>query len=95
MAATRQRPGKHARAVMGDRRWRVLPLAARAVWVELCDVADTLPHIRAPFPGRVATIEDIARLLGADVSEAAPAVNHLLATGILETYRDGYRLKAY
>ncbi len=95
MAPARQRPGRHARSVMGDQRWRVLPLGARAVWVELCDLADALPYVRSPSPARVATIEEIARLLSADGADAMAAVMALQTVGILEPYRDGYRLKAY
>lgn len=95
MAPVRQRPGRHARSVMGDQRWRVLPLGARAVWVELCDLADALPYVRSPSPARVATIEEIARLLSADGAEIAPAVAALVGIGVMETYRDGYRLRAY
>ncbi|GBQ32217.1 hypothetical protein [Gluconacetobacter azotocaptans] len=80
---------------MGDQRWRVLPLGARAAWLELCDLADALPHIRAPASARVATIEEIARLLAADIADITPAVTALVAIGVMETYRDGYRLRAY
>ncbi|MBB2157216.1 hypothetical protein HLH33_12995 [Gluconacetobacter diazotrophicus] len=94
MSAARQRPGKHARSVMSDRRWHVLGLAARAVWVELCDVADALPHIRSP--ARVAaTVDELSRLLAADAADVTPAIDQLVQLGVLEPYRDGFRLKAY
>ncbi|MBB2159711.1 hypothetical protein [Gluconacetobacter sacchari] len=95
MSAARQRPGRHARAVMGDTRWRVLPLAARALWIDLCDVADTLPYLRAPSRARYARADEIARLVGADAGGVDGAILHLVTTGILEPYQDGFRLKAY
>ncbi|WP_249194480.1 hypothetical protein [Gluconobacter sp. Dm-73] len=90
----RERPGKHARAVMSDRRWQPLSLAARAIWLGLTDVGDVVPSIRAP--GRAgATSDDIARYLAADAGAVRDALPSLVQCGVLEPVGSGYRLASY
>lgn len=92
--ARRERPGKHARSVMSDRRWQPLSLAARAIWLGLTDVGDVVPMIRAP--GRSgATPDEIARYLGADVEAVRDSVPELVQCGVLEAVGAGYRLASY
>jgi len=91
---SRQRPGKHARAVMSDCRWQPLSLAARAVWLALTDLGDVKPTIRAPVR-QGTTIEEIARCIAADVDAVRVAAAELVQCDVLEPVGSGFRLKAY
>ena len=93
--ASRRRYGIHARAIMADPRWSVLPLAARGMWLHLADIADVVTELRAPVRGQALTVSDLARLLAADPAEVIGAVSHLVNRDIIEPVADGYRLKAY
>lgn len=89
-----RRFGAHARAVMSDPRWTLLPLSARAAWLQLTDLADAMPEIRAPSrsPPDLATY---ARILSADADDVAGAVAALISVGVIESVSTGYRLRAY
>ncbi|WP_233582245.1 MULTISPECIES: hypothetical protein [Asaia] len=91
----RRRYGVHARSVMADPRWSVLPLAARGMWLHLTDIADVMPELRAPVRGQAVTVPDLARLLAAEPNEVIRAISHLVNRDIIEPVSDGYRLKAY
>lgn len=91
----RKQFGVHVRAVMSDPRWSVLPLSARAAWMQLTDLGDVMPELRAPMRNRTVTLADMARLLGADPDELGAAVAQLVQRDILEPVAGGYRLKAY
>ena len=91
----RRRYGVHARAVMADPRWSVLPLAARGMWLHLTDIADVMPELRMPVRGQALALPDLARLLAADPNEVIGAISHLVNRDIIEPVSDGYRLKAY
>jgi|GEM_PF-2235603 len=91
----RRRYGVHARSVMADPRWSVLPLAARGMWLHLTDIADVMPELRAPARGQALTLPDLARLLAAETNDVLGAVSHLVNRDIIEPVSDGYRLKAY
>lgn len=95
MAAPRQRFGKHARSVMADRRWVLLPLAARAAWLQLTDIGDVMPELRHPRSGGAVTITELSRLLAADPKELTAALEHLVRRDIMELLDSGYRLKAF
>ncbi|WP_395495585.1 hypothetical protein [Acetobacter sp. KSO5] len=95
MAAPRQRFGKHARSVMADRRWVLLPLAARAAWLQLTDIGDVMPELRQPRSGGAVQTDELCRLLSADQHDLAHALEHLVLRGILEPLDGGYRLKAF
>ncbi|MBL7233366.1 hypothetical protein [Komagataeibacter oboediens] len=90
----RQRPGKHARVLMTDRRWRLLGLSARAMWLELTDAADLMPELRAPVH-TAPDLEQFTRLVAANAAEVTTAIEQLVQLDILEAFRNGYRLKAY
>ncbi|GAB6854192.1 hypothetical protein [Asaia astilbis] len=94
-ASQRQRYGVHARSVMADPRWLVLPLSARGMWLHLTDIADAMPELRAPARGKALALADLARLLAADPSEVVGAISHLINRDIIEPVSDGYRLKAF
>lgn len=91
----RRRHGAHARSVMADPRWSVLPLAARGMWLHLTDIADVMPELRMPVRGQALALPDLARLLAADPNEVIGAISHLVNRDIIEPVSDGYRLKAY
>ncbi|MBV1835639.1 hypothetical protein [Acetobacter estunensis] len=95
MRPLRQRPGRHARVIMTDQRWQLLPLAARAAWLQIADIADAMPELRQPPAGRAVSIADLCRLLAADPSEFELALTHLVERQIMEPAFDGFRLKAY
>lgn len=94
MPPRRQRPGKHARALMGDSRWVVLSLAARAVWLGLTDIGDVVPAVRAPGRNGL-PVEDFARYLAADVVAVRAVVDELVRSGVLSPVGTGYRLISY
>ncbi|MFT8785443.1 hypothetical protein [Gluconobacter oxydans] len=80
--------------MMSDRRWQPLSLAARAIWLGLTDIGDVVPAIRAP--GRSgATVDEIARYLGADIDAVRAAAPELVQCGVLEPVGTGYRLASY
>lgn len=91
----RQRFGKHARSVMADRRWVLLPLCARAAWLQLTDIGDVMPELRQPPAGRAVQVEELCRLLGADHDELQAALRQLLERDVMEQVGAGYRLKAF
>jgi len=90
----RERPGAHARAIMSDRRWLALPLAARAAWLGIADLADVMPEIRVPRGLPVAE-EKVARMLGADRHEFEEAAVRLNELGIVERAKGGLRLRVF
>ena len=92
--SSRQRPGKHARSVMSDRRWPLLSLAARALWLGCTDVGDVVPAVRAP--GRTGvSVEDYARYLATDTDVVRLAVSELVQCDVMEPVGSGFRLKSY
>lgn len=95
MKPHRQRFGRHARSVMADRRWVLLPLCARAAWLQLTDIADVMPELRQPPAGRAVLLDDLCRLLSASPDEMGFAVRSLVERDVLEKVADGYRLKAF
>ncbi|ANA13092.1 hypothetical protein [Acetobacter oryzifermentans] len=95
MKAPRQRFGKHARAVMADRRWPLLPLSARAAWLQLTDIGDVMPELRQPCVGSAVTQEELCRLLAAHPDELAHALHHLVERQIMEPVANGFRLKVF
>lgn len=95
MKSPRQRFGKHARSVMADRRWVLLPLAARSAWLQLTDMGDVMPELRQPRSGGAVSATELSRMLAADPVELASAIEHLVRREILEPVGNGYRLKAF
>lgn len=95
MKPTRQHPGKHARAVMGDRRWTLLPLSARAAWLQLTDLADVMPELRHPAAGTAVDESELCRLLAASADEFQSALTSLVERQIMEPVPGGYRLRVY
>lgn len=95
MKPIRQQPGKHVRAVMGDRRWILLPLAARAVWLQLTDLADVMPELRHPVSGAAVDESELCRLLAASADEFHNALTSLVERQIVEPVPGGYRLRVY
>lgn len=91
----RQRFGKHARSVMADRRWVLLPLCARAAWLQLTDIGDVMPELRQPPAGRAVQEDELCRLLGADQAELQAALRPLLERDVMEKVGSGYRLKVF
>jgi len=89
-----RRYGVHVRAVMSDTRWTLLPLAARAAWLQLTDLADVMPELRAPVRN-APDAADLARLLSSQSDEMDAAIAALVSRNILEPVAGGYRLKAY
>jgi len=94
MKSRRARFGVHARAVMSDRRWLLLPLSARSAWLQLTDVADVMPELRAPS-GDAPDLVVLARALAADTDELKPALDALVLREVLAPVGRGFRLKAY
>ncbi|MFT8723603.1 MAG: hypothetical protein ABF759_13675 [Acetobacter malorum] len=95
MKAPRQRFGKHARSVMADRRWSLLPLSARAAWLQLTDIGDVMPELRQPPTGGAVTQDELCRLLAAHPDELTHALKHLMERQIMEPVANGYRLKVF
>lgn len=95
MTQRRQRCGKHARSVMADRRWVLLPLCARAAWLQLTDIGDVMPELRQPRANHAVSQDELARLLAASADELATALQHLVQRDILEQVAGGYRLKVF
>lgn len=91
----RQRFGKHARSVMADRRWVLLPLSARAAWLQLTDIGDVMPELRQPPAGRAVQKDELCRLLAANPDELQAALQHLLERDVMEKIGTGYRLKVF
>lgn len=94
-APLRRRFGVHARALMTDARRCLLPLASRALWLQLTDLADAMPELRAPSRGRAVTASNLAQYLAAEPLDVAQALAALVQRDILEPVDDGYRLKAF
>lgn len=92
--ARRERPGKHARAIMSDVRWSTLSLAARSVWLGLADVGDVVLAVRAPGRDGL-TVEDYARYLAADVATVRGAVDELVQRDVMAPIGAGFRLTSY
>lgn len=95
MTLRKPRLGSHARAVMSDLRWSLLPLSARAVWIHLTDIADVMPTLRAPAKSDGVSLDEIARLLSAEASEVAPALEALATHDVIAVVGHGFRLKAF
>lgn len=95
MNRVRQRTGRHARAVMSDHRWLLLPLAARAAWLHLTDIGDVMPELRQPCAGQSVSVNEISRLLAASPEEMSAVLGHLAERQIVEPVGTGWRLKAY
>ena len=94
-APLRRRFGVHARALMTDARWCLLPLASRALWLQLTDLADAMPELRAPSRGHAVTASSLAQYLAAEPLDVTHALAALVQRDILEPVDDGYRLKAF
>ncbi|GBQ99205.1 hypothetical protein AA23498_3436 [Acetobacter nitrogenifigens DSM 23921 = NBRC 105050] len=95
MSPKQQRYGRHVRAVMLDQRWALLPLAARAAWLQLTDIADVMPELRQPSAGRAVSRDELIRFLSARGDELDGALAHLVERQIVEKLSHGFRLKAY
>ncbi|PAK77814.1 hypothetical protein CRM93_03855 [Acetobacter fabarum] len=95
MTAPRQRFGKHARSVMADRRWPLLPLSARSAWLQLTDIGDVMPELRHPSSRGAVKQDELCRLLSAHPDEFASALKHLIERQIMEPVGNGFRLKAF
>ncbi|MFT8586801.1 hypothetical protein [Acetobacter papayae] len=80
---------------MADRRWPLLPLSARAAWLQLTDLGDVMPELRQPRMGGAVTADELCRLLSAHSDELAGALRHLVERQIMEPVANGYRLKVY
>ncbi|MGC5749527.1 hypothetical protein J4P41_12960 [Gluconobacter sp. NFX36] len=92
--ARRERPGKHARAIMSDVRWSTLSLAARSVWLGLADVGDVVLAVRAPGRDGL-TVEDYARYLASDVTTVQGAIDELVQRDVMAPVGVGFRLTSY
>lgn len=87
--------GKHARSVMADRRWALLPLSARAAWLQLTDIGDVMPELRHPRSGGAVKQDELCRLLAAHPDEFSHALEHLIERQIMEPVGNGFRLKVF